>query len=96
MTSEIKIIPTEFNGITYRSRTEARWAHFLTSLGVQFDYEPNGYDLEGEWYLPDFYVHGWDCFIEVKGAYPTECERDKAALLSEVSGKRVLLTVGGP
>lgn len=44
-------IPTEFKGITYRSRTEARWAVFFDALGAEFTYEPEGYQLGDVRYL---------------------------------------------
>ena len=33
-------IKTEYGGVTYRSQTEARWAVFFDTLGVEFQYEP--------------------------------------------------------
>lgn len=53
--SEIKAIPTRYNGYHFRSRLEARWAVFLDQLGVEYRYEDEGYLLEdGLKYLPDF------------------------------------------
>lgn len=43
--SELKAIQTEYKGYLFRSRLEARWAVFLDSLGVKWEYEPEGYDL---------------------------------------------------
>jgi hypothetical protein len=51
-------IPTEYKGITMRSRLEARWACVLDLLGLPWEYEP--IDLDG--YIPDFIVTsqlGW-------------------------------------
>lgn len=39
-------------GINFRSRIEARWAHFFEDLGFEWDYEP--FDLDG--YIPDFII----------------------------------------
>lgn len=50
------VIPTWFDNVLYRSRTEARWAKFFTELGVTFEYETEGFMPEGVWYLPDFIV----------------------------------------
>lgn len=56
--SELKAIQTEYKGYLFRSRLEARWAVFLDSLGVKWEYEPEGYDLgNGMCYLPDFRLH---------------------------------------
>jgi hypothetical protein len=58
---------TEFGGQTFRSRTEARWAAFLTALDVEFIYEPRRYTLStGETYLPDFWIKPFRAFLEVK------------------------------
>lgn len=92
----MKALPSIFRGITYRSRVEARWAVFLYYMGVKAQYEPEGFDLDGTPYLPDFYVTEWDIYIEVKGAIPGGSERRKCQLLAEATGKRVLLAVGDP
>lgn len=59
-----KGIPTLFQGVRMRSRTEARWAALFTEIGWQWSYEPM--DLSG--YLPDFSVPlgNQECIIEVK------------------------------
>jgi hypothetical protein len=45
----------KWKGITYRSVTEAKWAVFLTFLGIKFEHEPERIPLvNGETYLPDF------------------------------------------
>ena len=43
-------------GYRFRSRLEARWAVFFQALGVQWEYEPEGFDLGDSYYLPDFRV----------------------------------------
>lgn len=65
--SPIKAIETQYNGYRFRSRLEARWAVVFDTLGVQYQYEPEGYDLDGIWYLPDFYLPHYECWWEVKG-----------------------------
>lgn len=64
----IKAIPTRYRGYHFRSRLEARWAVFFETLGVQWEYEPEGFDLDGEHYLPDFRVTTGDLvyWYEVK------------------------------
>src|SRR3546814_2967801 len=56
MTTPIKALPSLFKGITFRSRTEARWAVFFEAIGWNWTHEKEGFDLSGEWYLPDFYL----------------------------------------
>ena len=78
MNSSIEVKETIYKGFRFRSRLEARWAVFLDSLGVEYEYEPEGFNLPGVGaYLPDFRVmcyadRGHDCepyplYIEVKG-----------------------------
>lgn len=74
-TARIKPIQTSAYGRLFRSRLEARWAVFFTSLGLVWEYEPEGFDLDGELYLPDFRV--WDpqgdpIWYEVKPAHVAE------------------------
>lgn len=62
----IQAIPTVYNGVQFRSRTEARWAVFFDALGIRWFYEHEGYQLpehcDGDQtyapcnYLPDFWL----------------------------------------
>lgn len=45
-------IPTEYNGVRFRSRLEARWAATFDLLNWQWEYEP--FDLPG--WIPDFSI----------------------------------------
>lgn len=76
----MQVIETEYNGYKFRSRLEARWAVFFDSLGIKYEYEPEGFLLDdGSMYLPDFRVRccgtrgdcdpdkAFDLYIEVKG-----------------------------
>ena len=69
---DLKAIETEYGGIRFRSRLEARWAMLFDALGIRWEYEAEGYEYgyaeDTIWrYLPDFYLpdHGYWC--EVKG-----------------------------
>lgn len=75
----MKAIQTEYKGYLFRSRLEARWAVFFDACGVEWEYEPEGYDLgDGVYYLPDFLLHGvdgrgsGDVYVEVKGQMTAE------------------------
>lgn len=94
----LKPIPTLFNNVLFRSRLEARWAVFLTSLKINWEYEHEGFDLNGIWYLPDFYLPDWNggTFIEVKPKKLSKNEQHKARLLCELSGHPVFIAVGSP
>jgi hypothetical protein len=66
----IKAIETVYKGYRFRSRLEARWAVFFDSLGVEWAYEPEGFETSnGYRYLPDFRIQlGQTTYwVEVKG-----------------------------
>lgn len=65
--SNFKAVETVYKGYRFRSRLEARWAIFFDSLGIKWEYEPEGIVLSnGKSYLPDFYLINFHCFFEVK------------------------------
>jgi len=43
----IKPIETLYNGYRFRSRLEARWAVFFDAIGLKYEYEVEGYKIEG-------------------------------------------------
>lgn len=90
-------VQTHYRGVTYRSRTEARWARFFDALSVTATYEPESFSIDGAWYLPDFFVLSWNLYVEVKpdGA-PTPFERERCARLSGMIERPVLLVCGAP
>lgn len=92
----LKPLETRYRGYRFRSRTEARWAVFFHHLGWAFEYEPEGFDLNGTWYLPDFWLPGLGAWLEVKGVAPTVDELGLATELATRSGKEVLVAVGAP
>lgn len=51
-------IETHAYGCRFRSRTEARWAVFFTTLGWRWEFEPEGFELDHGRYLPDFRISG--------------------------------------
>ena len=54
--NEIKAIETKYKGYRFRSRLEARWAVFFDALELDWEYEPQGFNIDGILYLPDFKV----------------------------------------
>lgn len=92
----IKAIETVYNGYRFRSRTEARWAVFFDALGIEYEYEPEGFDMDGILYLPDFFLNSLDMYVEVKGKKFTDEEDKKCWLLAQESGHSVLMLVGRP
>lgn len=90
-----KSLPTEYNGRTYRSRAEARWALTFDILGLKHQYEPQMIDTPLGRYLPDFYLPTQCCWIEVKGPHPTPEEKAKARALALQSHKPVYIFACG-
>lgn len=86
----LKAIPTTYAGVTFRSRLEARWAVFYDTLGIRWFYEHEGYDLNGTWYLPDFWLPQQNCFVEIKPTAPTVEEESKLSALAGVGRKAFL------
>lgn len=63
----IKAIETKYKGYRFRSRLEARWAVFFDALGIKWEYEPEGFDLdEAGYYLPDFRLTEHNQYVEIK------------------------------
>jgi hypothetical protein len=63
----IKAIDTKYKGYRFRSRLEVRWAIYLDSIGIQWVFEPEGYELgNGIRYLPDLWLPELKMFAEVK------------------------------
>src|SRR5712671_764844 len=85
---------TWFDGILYRSQTEARWAVFFLNMDIEFTYEDEYFDLDGLCYRPDFWLPKQSCWIEVKGPFPTQNEREKARRLAAHTGKTVYISFG--
>ena len=84
----IKAIETFYNGYHFRSRLEARYAVMFDALGLEWEYEPEGFDL-GELgrYLPDFFLPKLNVWIEIKGGKATDIELNKcSALFAGITG----------
>ena len=94
MDQTIKAIETVYKGYRFRSRLEARWAVFYDALGIEWEYEKEGFEFwDGSRYLPDFYLkdYGW---IEIKGIEPTQEEKRLANFLGQVTGRPVYIFFG--
>jgi len=93
----VAAIPSRFNGIEYRSRTEARWAGFFTKLGVPFAYEWDWFKTPEGGYLPDFYLWpGRSCssWLEIKGPEPIERDYVRARHVMSQTGRPLRFLVG--
>ena len=107
--SQIKAIETRYAGCHFRSRLEARWAVFFDHLGIEWQYEPQGFaweagthvdqwgneeKMEGGMYLPDFWLPSIQTWYEVKGEEPTDKENRIHWEFVVVSGKRHITAFG--
>ena len=92
---KIKAIETRAYGCLFRSRTEARWATFLSEARFNWEYEPEGFELPSGWYLPDFRVsaNGTSIWLEVKPPV-NHVDDPRWAELAEQSGM-MIFTVRG-
>lgn len=86
-------IPTDYNGVRFRSRVEAKWAFCFDALGIGWKYEP--VDLDG--YIPDFV---FDCGLLVEIKHDISDETMRAAQVkiehSGWTGEAAILTPVGP
>lgn len=90
-----KSLPTEWNGIPFRSRLEARWAVFFDSLDkpLQYEYEVDVFETPFGPYLPDFYLPQLNYFWIVKPGPVPDLEVKKCLWLA-LHGHGVLLAQG--
>lgn len=89
----IKAIETNYNGYRFRSRLEARWAVFFDYIGVRYQYESEGFDIDGVRYLPDFYLVDYYIWFEVKGPHTTIEDLGKSMLFAE-AGNAIIVSIG--
>ena len=95
----IKAIETHYNGYRFRSRLEAKWAVYFDALGIEYEYEPEGFVLPGgETYLPDFYLPLVDAYVEIKSKHSTEIgwAKGKIESLAIETGKYGMICIGDP
>lgn len=93
-TMEIKAIPQVYNGVRLRSKLEARWAAFFDDIGMNWLYEAEGVDLDGLWYLPDFWLPDCRTFFEVKGLWNDLDQEKVARLHRKALAENIMVAVG--
>ncbi len=77
MDKTIKPIETKYNGFRFRSRLEARRAIFFDMIGLKYEYEVEGFEMNGIRYLPDFYIPSLDRWFEIKAKPLSKFEMKK-------------------
>ena len=92
----IKPIETKYNGYFFRSRLEARWAVFFDALGIKYEYEKEGFDIDGVRYLPDFYLPDYSCWVEIKPDSFTDYYGSKINDFAKATKDKFILISGIP
>jgi hypothetical protein len=69
---------------------------FFDALGIEYQYEVEGFDFGEVRYLPDFRLPKYKAWVEIKGNEPTHQEKVKAVLLATKSQNNIFVTVGEP
>ncbi|MBI2934632.1 MAG: hypothetical protein HYY29_03575 [Chloroflexi bacterium] len=92
----LKAIETVYKGYRMRSRVEAKWGVYFDKMGFLWEYECEGYDLDGKWYLPDFWLPQVNMWAEVKAGPFTAEAKDKCRLLARLGGYPCLMLNGPP
>jgi hypothetical protein len=94
----IRPLKVRHRDVGFASLGEARWACVLTTLGLPWTYQPQGYDVgDGKGYLADFWITPWRAYVEIKpDGIDLEIAIAKCRAVARGSGKLVLLVVGAP
>lgn len=93
----IKPIETIYKGYRFRSRLEARWAVFFDALGIEYEYEPEGYVVSnGFRYLPDFKLKKYEIFVEIKPSYTNKDYIQNLEEFAYAIDRPLLLICGTP
>jgi hypothetical protein len=92
---KIKAIETVYKNYRFRSRLEARWAVFFDALGIEWEYEKEGFDFAGVYYLPDFWLKTVNMWAEVKPEQTFDNVAKKLVVLLANQSERPVLMLGG-
>lgn len=88
---------TEYNGELYHSQTEAAWAAYWDSVGVDYVHWPATCVMpSGRWYTPDFYLPDTDLIVEVKNGNASESDAFLVEYLGYLTNTASALFDGKP
>lgn len=96
----LRSIPTEYDGHRFRSRLEARWALFFNFIGIAWEYEREGFAVDGGGFFPDFWLPSLQAWFEVKPEWDAFSEERKLALVEKTNaflrggGGRLIISFG--
>jgi hypothetical protein len=96
-----KPIKTNYNGIDYKSRLEARWQMFFDDIGILAVYEPFLIEKNGVQWVPDFILNNGtsnDCriAIEIKPIVPNDEYIQRLFNLYDPKKGEILILIGRP
>ncbi len=92
ISTRVPAIRTRYNGVSYRSRLEARWACLFDSLKWPHVYEP----VDLDWYVPDFvltFPHG-PIAVEVKPEFTMAALREHVRRIHKSGWTSEAMAVG--
>ncbi|MDQ8209635.1 hypothetical protein QEH52_19100 [Coraliomargarita sp. SDUM461003] len=93
----MKAIETAYRGYRFRSRLEARWAIYFDEIGIEWEYEPEGFEFDnGIRYLPDFFFPQVKLWGEVKAGRFSQKELEKVKMLVKGTEQSCILLEGTP
>ena len=103
LTTGLVGVPVIYEGVTYRSKTEARWAVFFDALGLSHEYEKpvwmrpsSGDPYSGYQIHPDFWLSGPGVWVEVKSNKFSEETRDRVDDLVRETYRPCVMLIGTP
>lgn len=82
--------------MVYRSKLEAIYGGLFEAAGIDFTFEPKLFQTNSGYYLPDFYIHRYDIFLEIKPKKPSVKEWAKLHSVSNQVGRPALFLCGRP
>lgn len=96
---QVKPIETRYKGCRFRSRLEARHAVYFDALGIEWLYEPEGFQFSGGFYLPDFFfptLGEGGVYGEVKSFAIPVGDRVRLGRFASEIGRPLIFFVGLP
>ena len=98
--TELKAIGTPYEGYTFRSRNEGKWAVFFSHLGLKYRYEGEDMHDGRRRVLPDFFLPDLGVYLEVKHSNFSENERNtfinKYSTVTATTGFPCIIAYGDP
>lgn len=87
---DVRPIVTHWAGCRFRSKTEAHWAVFFEYIGLDWEWEYQGFEMPNlPRYLPDFYFERSRNVVEIKG---TDQHREPAIEKCKIIAKHLYET----